>query len=77
MFQGSMVAVVTPMNMDGSLDIASFKDLLDFHIQSHTDGIVVVGTSGEAPTVDFDEHTFLIKEAITRETHSVRLNQTT
>ena len=64
MFQGSMVAVVTPMNMDGSLDIARFKDLLDFHIQSHTDGIVVVGTSGEAPTVDFDEHTFLIKEAI-------------
>ena len=54
MFQGSMVAVVTPMNMDGSLDIASFKDLLDFHIQNHTDGIVVVGTSGEAPTVDFD-----------------------
>ena len=64
MFQGSMVAVVTPMNIDGSLDIASFKDLLDFHIQSHTDGIVVVGTSGEAPTVDFDEHTYLIKEAI-------------
>ena len=64
MFQGSMVAVVTPMNIDGSLDIASFKDLLDFHIQNHTDGVVVVGTSGEAPTVDFDEHTFLIKEAI-------------
>jgi len=64
MLQGSMVAVVTPMNLDGSLDISSFRSLLDFHIENHTNGIVVVGTSGEAPTVDFDEHTFLIKEAI-------------
>ena len=64
MFRGSMVAIVSPMNNDGSLDIASFKSLLDFHIENNTDGIVVVGTSGEAPTVDFDEHTFLIKEAV-------------
>ncbi|MGE4596564.1 MAG: 4-hydroxy-tetrahydrodipicolinate synthase [Methylophilaceae bacterium] len=64
MLQGSMVAVVTPMNLDGSLDISSFRSLLDFHIENRTNGIVVVGTSGEAPTVDFDEHTFLIKEAV-------------
>jgi 4-hydroxy-tetrahydrodipicolinate synthase len=64
MFRGSMVAVVTPMNDDGSLDVESFRSLLGFHIENHTDGIVVVGTSGEAPTVDFNEHTFLIQEAV-------------
>ena len=64
MFQGSMVAIVTPMNSDGSLDIKSFKSLLDFHIEKKTNGVVVVGTTGEAPTIDFDEHTFLIKEAV-------------
>ena len=57
MFQGSMVAIVTPMNSDGSLDIKSFKELLDYHIECKSDGVVVVGTSGEAPTIDFDEHT--------------------
>ena len=59
MFQGSMVAIVTPMNSDGSLDIKSFKGLLDYHIECKSDGVVVVGTSGEAPTIDFDEHTYL------------------
>ena len=64
MFQGSMVAIVTPMNSDGSLDIKSFKSLLDFHIEKKTNGVVVVGTTGGAPTIDFDEHTFLIQEAV-------------
>ena len=64
MFQGSMVAIVTPMNSDGSLDIKSFKGLLDYHIECKSDGVVVVGTSGEAPTMDVDEHTFLIQEAV-------------
>ena len=64
MFQGSMVAIVTPMNSDGSLDIKSFKGLLDYHIECKSDGVVVVGTSGEAPTMDVDEHTYLIKEAV-------------
>ena len=64
MFQGRMVAIVTPMNSDGSLDIKSFKSLLDFHIEKKTNGVVVVGTTGEAPTIDFDEHTFLIQEAV-------------
>ena len=64
MFQGSMVALVTPMNVDGSLDIKSYNDLLDFHVQNKSDGVVVVGTTGEAPTIDFDEHISLIKEAV-------------
>jgi 4-hydroxy-tetrahydrodipicolinate synthase len=64
MFQGSIVALVTPMNPDGSIDIGKFKSLLDFHIENKTDGVVVLGTTGECPTVDFDEHTFLVKEAV-------------
>lgn len=64
MFQGSIVALVTPMNSDGSIDIGNFRNLLDFHIENKTDGVVVLGTTGECPTIDFDEHTFLIKEAV-------------
>ena len=64
MFHGSIPALVTPMNSDGSLDLKSVKDLLDFHVQNKSDGIVVVGTTGESPTVDFDEHIFLIEESI-------------
>ena len=64
MFQGSIVALVTPMNPNGSIDIGNFKNLLDFHIDNKTDGVVVLGTTGECPTVDFNEHTFLIKEAV-------------
>jgi len=64
MFRGSIVALVTPMNPDGSIDIGNFKSLLDFHLENKTDGVVVLGTTGECPTIDFDEHTFLIKEAV-------------
>lgn len=64
MLQGSMVAIVTPMFEDGSLDLDALRKLIDFHVEAGTDGIVVVGTSGEAPTVDFDEHHLLIKTAI-------------
>ena len=64
MFQGSIVALVTPMNSDGSVDIGNFRSLLDFHIHNKTDGVVVLGTSGECPTIDFKEHTFLVKEAV-------------
>jgi 4-hydroxy-tetrahydrodipicolinate synthase len=64
MFQGSIVALVTPMNPDGSIDVDNFKKLLDFHIENKTDGVVVLGTTGECPTIDFEEHTFLIKEAV-------------
>jgi 4-hydroxy-tetrahydrodipicolinate synthase len=56
MLQGSFVAIVTPMHADGSLDIPSLHQLIDFHINAGTDGIVIVGTTGESPTVDYDEH---------------------
>jgi 4-hydroxy-tetrahydrodipicolinate synthase len=64
MIQGSLVAIVTPMLEDGRLDIARFKSLIDWHVNEGTDGIVVVGTSGESPTVEFDEHKELIHVAV-------------
>jgi 4-hydroxy-tetrahydrodipicolinate synthase len=52
------------MHEDGSLDLDRFRRLLDFHVREGTDGIVVVGTTGESPTVDWDEHRLLIKTAV-------------
>jgi 4-hydroxy-tetrahydrodipicolinate synthase len=64
MITGSLVAIVTPMHEDGTLDLARFKNLIDWHVAEGTDGIVVVGTTGESPTVDFDEHKDLIRVAV-------------
>jgi 4-hydroxy-tetrahydrodipicolinate synthase len=64
MLQGSFVAIVTPMHDDGSLDISSLHGLIDFHINEGTDGIVIVGTTGESPTVEVSEHCLLIKSTV-------------
>jgi len=64
-FKGSMVALVTPMQPDGQLDYTAYRGLIDWHIQEGTDALVVVGTSGESPTVDVDEHAELIRVAVT------------
>jgi 4-hydroxy-tetrahydrodipicolinate synthase len=64
MITGSLVAIVTPMRGDGALDLAAFRKLIDWHVAEGTDGIVVVGTTGESPTVDFDEHKELIRIAV-------------
>jgi 4-hydroxy-tetrahydrodipicolinate synthase len=64
MITGSLVAIVTPMNEDGSLDFPRLRGLIDFHIAEGTDGIVIVGTSGESPTVDVDEHCELIRVTV-------------
>ena len=64
MITGSIVAIVTPMHADGSLDLEAFRNLVDFHIREKTDAIVVVGTTGESPTVDVDEHCQLIEIAV-------------
>ncbi|MES2536872.1 MAG: 4-hydroxy-tetrahydrodipicolinate synthase [Pseudomonadota bacterium] len=64
MIQGSIVAIVTPMHADGSLDLPGLRKLIDWHIAEGTDGIVIVGTTGESPTVAVDEHTELIKIAV-------------
>jgi 4-hydroxy-tetrahydrodipicolinate synthase len=64
MLTGSLVAIVTPMLPDGALDFARLKALIDWHIKEGTNGIVIVGTTGESATVDFDEHFSLIKAAV-------------
>jgi 4-hydroxy-tetrahydrodipicolinate synthase len=64
MIQGSIVAIVTPMHADGSLDLSGLRKLIDWHISEGTDGIVIVGTTGESPTVSVDEHCELIKVAV-------------
>jgi 4-hydroxy-tetrahydrodipicolinate synthase len=64
MIKGSIVAIVTPMHDDGSLDLPCLKKLIDWHIAEGTDGIVIVGTTGESPTVSVDEHCELIKVCI-------------
>jgi 4-hydroxy-tetrahydrodipicolinate synthase len=64
MITGSLVAIVTPMHEDGRLDPARFRQLIDWHVSEGTDGIVVVGTTGESPTVDFEEHKELIRIAV-------------
>ncbi|MCC6472395.1 MAG: 4-hydroxy-tetrahydrodipicolinate synthase [Burkholderiales bacterium] len=64
MISGSIVAIVTPMQDDGALDFQRFGALIDFHVAEGTDGIVVVGTTGESPTVDFDEHKQIIRFAV-------------
>jgi 4-hydroxy-tetrahydrodipicolinate synthase len=64
MLKGSLVAIVSPMHENGSLDLDAFRRLIDWHIGEGTDGIVAVGTTGESPTVDFEEHCALIEAAI-------------
>ncbi|MBU3618712.1 4-hydroxy-tetrahydrodipicolinate synthase [Polynucleobacter sp. JS-Fieb-80-E5] len=59
-----MPAIVTPMFEDGSLDYASLRSLLDWHVAEGTDGIVIVGTSGESPTVSVEEHCELIRVTV-------------
>jgi len=62
--RGSIVALVTPLHEDGSLDVPALRRLIDWHISEGTDCISVVGTTGEAPTVNVDEHCQIIQIAV-------------
>jgi len=64
MARGSLVAIVTPMSVDGALDLDALRRLVEWHIAEGTDGIVIVGTTGESPTVTFDEHCLLIRTTV-------------
>ncbi|OHC70115.1 MAG: 4-hydroxy-tetrahydrodipicolinate synthase [Rhodocyclales bacterium GWA2_65_20] len=64
MIQGSIPAIVTPMHADGSLDLSCLRRLVDWHVAAGSDGVVVVGTTGESPTVDFEEHCELIRTVV-------------
>jgi len=63
-FQGSMVALVTPMSSDGALDVACYRKIIDWHIEQGTDALVVVGTTGESPTMSIEEQGELIRIAV-------------
>ncbi|NGX53267.1 MAG: 4-hydroxy-tetrahydrodipicolinate synthase [Candidatus Anoxychlamydiales bacterium] len=65
MFKGSMVALVTPFNEDGSLDENSLKDLIKWHVDAKTDSIVLSGTTGEAPTLLDNEKLKIFEIAVT------------
>lgn len=64
MFQGSMVALVTPMHQDGSLDWESMAGLVEWHIEQGTQAIVAVGTTGESATLDMHEHVEVIRRTV-------------
>lgn len=64
MFHGSMVALVTPMHPGGDIDEDSLQRLIDFHVENHSDAIVVAGTTGESATLDEEEHCHLIHRSV-------------
>jgi 4-hydroxy-tetrahydrodipicolinate synthase len=61
---GSIVALVTPMHEDGSVDFPALRRLIDWHIAEGTDCIGVVGTTGESPTVNVEEHCEIVRVAV-------------
>ena len=63
MIKGSIVALVSPMFEDGTIDYDSYRNLIEMHIAAGTNAIVAVGTTGESPTVDYDEHNELVRVA--------------
>lgn len=64
MIKGSIVAIVSPMHADGSLDYVCLRKLIDWHIAEGTDAIVIVGTTGESPTVSVEEHCELVRVTV-------------
>jgi 4-hydroxy-tetrahydrodipicolinate synthase len=64
MIQGSMVALVTPMNADNSLDWASLHKLVDWHLEQGTHAIVAMGTTGESATLNVEEHLAVVKKVV-------------
>ncbi|VAW98955.1 4-hydroxy-tetrahydrodipicolinate synthase [hydrothermal vent metagenome] len=64
MFQGSLVALVTPMSDDGSVDYDSLRSLIEFHVENGTDAIIAMGTTGESATLSQQEHCEVIRQAV-------------
>ncbi|EGU44964.1 dihydrodipicolinate synthase [Vibrio ichthyoenteri ATCC 700023] len=64
MFSGSIVALITPFNLDGEVDYVSLKKLVDYHVAAGTDGIVAVGTTGESSTLTIEEHVKVVSKTV-------------
>ncbi len=62
--RGSIVALVTPMHSDGSIDYAALRRLVDWHVEQGTDCISPVGTTGESPTIPVDEHIEIVRVVV-------------
>jgi 4-hydroxy-tetrahydrodipicolinate synthase len=62
--QGSIPALITPMLADGQVDYPTLRKLIDWHVAEGTDGLVIVGTSGESPTVTVDEHREILRVSV-------------
>jgi 4-hydroxy-tetrahydrodipicolinate synthase len=74
MITGSIVALATPFQADGSVDYPALRKLVDWHIEQGTDCVCVVGTTGESPTVNVEEHCEIIRVAVEQaKTHSRRI----
>ena len=64
MFQGSLVALVTPMREDGAIDEGGMQRLIDFHVDNHSDALIAVGTTGESATLNEAEHCQLLRRTV-------------
>ena len=64
MFGGSIVALVTPMHEDGSLDLPALGRLVEWHVEAGTSAVVIAGTTGESPTLDHAEHSEVIRVVV-------------
>jgi 4-hydroxy-tetrahydrodipicolinate synthase len=64
MFKGSLVALITPMRTDGSVDERAFAELVDWQVNEGSNGVVPVGTTGESPTLNHDEHKRVVAIAV-------------
>ncbi len=73
MFSGSIVAIVTPMQADGAVDFDALDRLVEFHVESGTDGIVAVGTTGESATLDIEEHIAVISRVVVKAAKRLRV----
>ena len=62
--RGSIPALITPMLEDGKVDYPTLRKLIDWHVAEGTDGLVIVGTSGESPTVNVDEHREILRVSV-------------
>ena len=71
MFMGSGVALVTPFKDNGEIDYDALKRLVDFHLKNKTDSIIICGTTGEAPTLDIDEHLKCIEACVSFVNHQI------
>lgn len=70
-FTGAAIAIITPMNADGSINYEKLGELIDFQIENHTDAVVICGTTGEASTMTDEEHLECIRFAVERTAHRV------